>query len=250
MWRYRGMSLKLHATYVNNKRAHCNLKVNQSGGGNSNTDCGPITTYTLTLGSGRSFNNIKLSDLVPDLTDVKLVRIGSFDVKDKIVIGDTDYNDINLKSGRYTAYTIADSLMIINNDLNINPKVSDVAEWEWTHSGTGVGVDGGQFGFYDLYAIDIINKLIPTTNFNNLPYIGYVKTAAIVDGPLVEKSLVEMDGPETKIDDKIKKLKPFGVIASTITGDSGFECFVIGDQRAILLGGKANQALFDHDTAE
>lgn len=238
------MSLKLHVTYMNNKRAHCHLKTNQSGGGdlNSNRVYGPITTYSLTLGSGRSFQKIKLVQLVPDLINIEPVRIGSFDVKDKIVIGDTDYNEIKTKPGRYTAYNVADSLMIIHDDLNINPKVSDVAEWEWTHSGTGVGVDGGQFGFYDLYAINIINKLLPTTNHNNLPYIGYVKTAAIVDG-----SLIEALDPTTKIDNKIKNLKPFGVIASTVTGDGGFECFVIGNQRAILLGGEANRALFDID---
>lgn len=205
-----------------------------------------LTTYMLTLGSGMNFNDIKLGDLVENID--KITKLGSFTVKDKVVIGDTDYDTINLKPGSYTAYTLVDSLMIIHDDLKIVPKVSDVKNWTWHHSKTGVGVDSGQFGFYDLAAIEFINKKSKSDNYgssNNLPYIDCKNKNQCVDASIVDGSCISDFLDKKKIDDEVKALKPFGVISSTITGDGGFECFVIDNMRAILLGGRANEALFD-----
>jgi hypothetical protein len=261
------MSLEIYKSYVTTKRDYLTLSVNDSqdnrgfkgGAKGKSKDMKTvklpysITTYMLTMGYGRfsSSDTIKLSDLFTSIG--KITKIGSFSVKDKVVIGDTDYNSINLAPGKYTSYILADSLMIINDKLKIIPKASDVKDWKWVHSGVGVGVDGGVFGFYDLQSIEFINKKMKdnTGYDNNLPYIkcdnifkGYIH-AAIVDGSCIH----DLHGKK-KIDKEIKELEPFGVISSTITGDGGFECFVIDDMRAILLGGKANESLFNGDNEE
>lgn len=253
------MTSLMYKSYIQNKRDYIKLQklASQNGGAKMRPKelstmempCA-ITTYMLTNGMFSSFDDIKLSELVSSIG--KITKIGSFDVKDKVVIGDTDYNPIDLAPGKYIAYTLANSLMIINDKLKIVPKANDVKEWKWTHSNVGVGVDGGVFGFYDLHAIDFINKKMKDEsgyeNYNNLPYIkcdnifkGDVH-AMIVDGSCVH----DLRGKK-KIDKDIKDLEPFGVIADTITGDGGFECFVIDNMRAILLGGRANQALYNDE---
>jgi hypothetical protein len=64
----------------------------------------------------------------------------------------------------------------------------------------------------------------------------------MMDEGLVDGSAIEKD--DIKRDPSLKNLKPFGIKAYTVTGDGGFECFVIGNDRAILLGGEANNALY------
>jgi hypothetical protein len=93
----------------------------------------PITTHMLTIGAFMKFSDVKLNDLIKN---IKIKKIGSFDVKSKDVIGDTDYEKLKLRPGKYTGYTIADSLMIINDDLNITPDATSVGKWTWKHSGT------------------------------------------------------------------------------------------------------------------
>ena len=252
---------ELHIKYTENKQNYRQLQqlVNELKGGakvrpkelkTMKLPCA-MTTYMLTRGMFSSFDDVKLSDLVGSIG--KITKIGSFEVKDKVVIGDTDYNPIDLAPGTYKAYFLADSLMIIHDKLKIVPKASDVKDWKWTHSGSGVGVDGGVYGFYDLHAIDFINKKMNDKNYNNLPFINCDKMfkgdkvdAFIVDGSCVE----ELGSKKKKIDKEITDLKPFGVIATTVTGDGGFECFVIDNMRAILFGGEANNVLFNDEDEE
>src|SRR5271156_5678954 len=119
----------MHNTYIFNKRNYLNLMSQMSGGN--------IKTYMLTTGAYTRFSDVKLEDLIKQ-EDFKIKKIGSFDVGSMIVIGDTDYEKLKLRKGKYTAYTLADSLMIINDDLNINPDTHDVGKWIWKHSGKGV----------------------------------------------------------------------------------------------------------------
>jgi len=170
-------------------------------------------------------------DYMPDeltLENIKSVeKIGSFSA-DKIGIGDTDYVKIKLRSGMYNAYQVDDNLMIINKDLNIKPTKKNITEWTWKYSKLGVGVDTGMFGFYNIKTVEKINKLLSEDEYNLLPLIDCKGTTGeIVTGLLVE---------DLKKEDK-KKFNAFGVIASTGTGDGGFECYTIDDDKAILLGG-------------
>lgn len=234
----------MYKLYIQNKRNYLQLQQlhnqfnNQQFGG---VDSDMMPTY----------DDIKLSDLVGDVG--KITKLGSFRVKDHVVIGDTDYDDIDLTSGTYTAYFLADSLMIINDALKINPKTTNVQDWIWTHAGTGVGVDSGQFGFYDSYAINFINKtMIKDDSFSVVPYFKCDKKdkndpAVNIDASIVDGSCVHDIFEKMIIEDDIKNLEPFGVISTTTTGDGGFECFVIDRQRAILLGGKAGGALVSRE---
>jgi hypothetical protein len=239
--------------YTNNKRNYLNLvkqsrqsnQSNQSylltGGNNTNKESsdkmikGLLTTFMLTTAYTKA-SPVKLSDLVKD---IKIKKIGSFNVKSKVVIGDTDYEILDLKSGKYTAYALADSLMIIHDDLNIKPDAKNVGEWVWNDSEKGVGVDTGMFGFFDL---DVIKKINGdnTKNYNNLPIFEEPSDnefdAFLVDGSNIEES-------DKKENPSLNDLEPFGVISSTGTGDGGFKCFVINNDRAILIGGEADQAL-------
>lgn len=195
---------------------------------------GPLTTYMLTMGSSKQFPGIKLTDVYTK--PIKINKIGSFEVGSKVVIGDTDYEVLKLKPGKYTAYELADSLMIINDELGIMPDQNEklINDWTWKHSGKGVGVDTGSFGFYDLDTIHKIKGGNIRENDNDLPILCV--GAGMVDGSAID----EID---SKRNPSLKNLKPFGVKADTIIGDGGFECYVIGDDRAILLGGEASIAL-------
>lgn len=180
------------------------------------------TAYQLTLGAFTTHEpmNLKSADSIE--------TIGRFNVECRVVIGDTDYAELNLRNGSYTAYRVNGChLMIINDDLNITPDKS-IVDWKWTHSGEGVGVDTGRFGFYDQTAVSKINEEMGEPHSNNLPSVSGCADEMIVRG----KSI---DNIPKKLADE---LDAFGVIAGTVTGDGGFECYVIGDDRAILIGGE------------
>jgi len=84
-----------------------------------------------------------------------------------------------------------------------------------------------------LTTVEKINKLLKSYDNNNLPNIKYKPNPTSVTGTCVE-DLSQADQ---------KKFGTFGVIASTGTGDGGFECYVIDDDRSILLGGNTTMEL-------
>jgi hypothetical protein len=212
--------------YVTNKKMYQSLMgmVNQNhmNGGAKNT------TYDLTMQQYPKYFNL------PKAKDIRL--IGTFIVKDRVVCGDVDYTELNLKKGKYKAYKIDDNLMIIHDD--VKDKVNrNIVKWKWIHSGTGVGVDSGRFGFFDRNAIQQI--MIGDKNNNSLPYINYkyrpndysIITKDNID-PIYEKKGIEL--PDW----------PFGCMSGTGTGDGGFECYVVGKDRAILLGGLTSGIMY------
>ncbi len=158
---------------------------------------------------------------------------------DGVGIGDTDYGVIDLRPGLYDAYRIDDNLMIINNDLNIDPKPEDVKKWQWTYTYEGVGVDSGTFGFYDVCTLIKLNKLLNNDDDEQLPSFEFTKKDYESDYIIIDGSYVENLSNNEK-----KKIGNFGVIADTITGDGGFECYAINNDRAILFGGLTAEKLF------
>lgn len=240
--------------YQINKKNYINLSnlcqnVTQKGGGVKDRDSEKIiitNIYQLTLGSLGDHQDIKLPE--PEV----ITKIGKFYIDSKPVIGDIDYSEIDLASGTYDAYQIDDNIMIINTESGIVPDKS-IKNWTWVYSGQGVGVDSGCFGFYDKSVIEKINKL--TTNqkikqrsvSNNLPTVmlDYSKEKyIIVDGSKIDVDKKSVTKDKLKI---LENLKPFGVMGTTTTGDGGFECYVIGTTRAILLGGLTSDKLFEQD---
>jgi hypothetical protein len=172
-----------------------------------------------------------------------LTKIGSFDVKDKIVIGDTDYTELKLRTGKYDAYKLDDNLMILNNDLNIKPD-KNMLDWSWKHSGNGVGVDTGFFGFYDLYSVKSINKILKD-NENMLPNFKFINDASIVDGKQLDTECWNWNNLTEDSIMILKNTSAFGVISQTGVGDGGFESYIIDDDKAILIGGITGSILFD-----
>lgn len=172
------------------------------------------------------FDDFKL----PPIEHIK--KIGEFKVNDKVVIGDTDFCEIKLQPGTYEAYKVNDdNLMIINANLMIQPDES-IVDWTWHHTGEGVGVDTGCFGFYDRQTVKSIMKYDNETECD-LPLVDErVSMKDLNNGIIVDGSHMTEDlKPEER-----DQYGPFGVIMSTGTGDGGFECFTIGDDRALLLG--------------
>src|SRR5271156_6726195 len=110
--------MKNRLRYDHNKKNYLHLTgqhlTSMSGGGIGENEENKklITAYNFTMESFYNFPDIRLADLILNVPEIQ--KIGSFDVKTKVVIGDTDYEKLKLKSGRYSAYTIAESLMIIH----------------------------------------------------------------------------------------------------------------------------------------
>jgi hypothetical protein len=189
---------ELHKTYMSLKAYYLNLKYDQIGG-----------------------KSIKLSD-------IKVIqKIGSFMVDDVVVIGDTDYAEIPLTNGMYNAYRVDDNLLIAKQDIEINKQIT---KWTWKYSGEGVGVDSGQFGFYNKKIIDEINRK-SGAKINDMPMFNNDKDYAIIKESNIDKSERVASRTNRKI----------GVIGTTVTGDGFFDCYIIDHDGAILLGGLTSQ---------
>lgn len=169
--------------------------------------------------------------MLPNSQSIK--KICSLNIKNKVAIGEFDYEILKLRSGKYNAYLVDDNLMIINADLKVKP-TKKIKEWKWKYSGRGVNVDGGTFGFYDLDSIKKINKILKSNGRMPLFDIDVDKGYTIISGSHVS-DLCE--------DDK-KKFSIFGVSATTSIGDGRFECYTIGNDRAVLIGGYTVDELF------
>lgn len=195
-----------------------------------------MTTYQLTQGPGRDHKPINL----PEPATIK--KIGTFEISSQGVVGDTDYSEIEIEKGIYDAYQIDDNLVIINTKLGIKPDKS-IKNWQWEHSGTGVGVDSGNFGFYDKAVIDRINKMQKQKGFktsNDLSSFEYSNDAyKMMDGTKIDK-----DGMSDADVRTLKQIKNFGVMGATGVGDGGFECYCIGNDRAVLIGGFTSDKIF------
>ena len=178
---------------------------------------------------------------LPDIKSIK--KICSFKIKKKVVVGEYDYSILKLKSGTYDAYLVDDNLMIINATSKVKPTKS-ITNWEWTHSGKQVNVEGGTFGFFDLNTLQQINKIIKPKLKNSIPHINRNFSYTPEDGMQFGYTSVSGQHIEDLSGDDKKKFKTFGVSSSTQIGDGGFECYIIGDDRAILIGGYTGDKLF------
>ena len=150
---------------------------------------------------------------------------------------------MDLRNGSYDAYIVDDNLVIVHTNLNL--KIDDnIRDWIWVYSGKSVGVDSGRFGFYDMDAIKKINDYenlnrktkLKTLYMNMMPILKYSNKHA----NLVSVANLDNSMELTKQDkQQLKKIipEPFGVISHTGTGDGFFDCYVIDDNRAVLIGG-------------
>jgi hypothetical protein len=181
-----------------------------------------------------SRGNSKQSTIqLPKITKIK--KIGSLEFYG-VVVGDTAYDKLNLKDGIYDCYEIDDNLLIINTELNL--KVNKmITDWKWKHSGIVVGVDTGTFGFFDEEIIEEINEIVPQPiknrrfNVQAIPAINFpMDNSFIVNTKMLVRSSREL------LSDDLLNID-YGVIASTHVGDGGFDCYVIGRDTAILIGG-------------
>ncbi|AYV75251.1 MAG: hypothetical protein Terrestrivirus1_125 [Terrestrivirus sp.] len=148
------------------------------------------------------------------------------------------YDELNLKKGVYDAYQVDDNLLIVSDK---SEKVNkSVVNWKWKYSGITVGVDTGTFGFFSKTLVEEINEIIPpaikTKKFKSLPYIDFPKENYF----FVNTNMLY--NPRSRV--PVEKMLPndlvgvnYGVIGSTNVGDGGFDCYVIGRDKAILIGG-------------
>lgn len=181
-----------------------------------------------------------------NLPSINFVRkIGEFKVNDKVVIGDTDWSELNLQPGVYEAYKVDDNLMIVNANLNVQPNEKNILEWTWTHSGTGIGVDSGCFGFYDHQTVANIMKYKNVYDYC-LPYVN-ASIKELKNGVIAKGSHITDDDltPEEQ-----NQYGPFGVVSHTGTGDGGFECFTVSDDRAILIGQNTGYKIYGEGSSD
>ncbi len=155
--------------------------------------------------------NAKQSMHIPKPNHIE--KIGEFVINGHTVISDGYWRKIDLRSGIYEAYRIDDNLLIINKDLSIKPN-KNITSWTWKNSGTGVDIESGSFGFYDLAMIKKLSKhknnKIPEFNFN------------IHNIDQMSKGLLISTAHLLKLKKEIANDLIFGVVASTQVGDGGF----------------------------
>lgn len=178
--------------------------------------------------------NAKQTIKLPTPKHIK--KIGDLMINREVVIGDCYWRKIGLKSGVYEAYRVDDNLMIIHKDLKIKPN-KNIKTWTWKNSGTGVDVESGSFGFFDLTTIKKLLKRIKKPKFHRMPRIDRMLNG--LDEIGADKfSLGTLIKANIKNDEAI-----YGVMATTDIGDGGFQCFIIDDNRAILIGGLTGDRL-------
>lgn len=182
---------------------------------------------------------------------IRIRKIGSFEVESQVVTGDVSYSELNLRKGMYDAYKIDDNLMIINQNSGIRV-TRDIVNWNWRYSGVSISVDSGTFGFFDKIIVDEINYYANnkrSQNTNSLPFINFPEenefivntdmTTTLIRDPKKKKFVyTSIDLPDDLLD------IDYGVISGTSTGDGGFDCYTIGRDRAILIGGLTAERLY------
>jgi hypothetical protein len=211
--------IKLIKNYI----IHKSKKIQEGGSNKKNIDNEPKYVVPKT---------IKL----PSINSIK--KIGSFNISNKVAVGEFYYSILKLRAGIYNIYLVDDNLMILNSDLKIKP-TKKITSWEWKHSGKSVDVDGGTFGFFDLNTVQKINKILNEKKPMKNTRVPLIEIDFDKDHTMVSGSRVE----DLKDTDK-KKFGTFGVIASTQIGDGAFECYVIDNDCAILIGGYTGDKLF------
>lgn len=185
--------------YIKYKSKYLALK-NQQAGGKSKCSKGAICSGEQLM---EFMGKMKMANVPAaiKLFPKKFNKIGSFNVKDKVVIGDTDYTVIpGLKPGLYNAYAVDDNLVISKKPL----AKSNFKNMVFSISGKSVGVDSGTFGFYD-------SKIVNKNNDINIKDFS---------GEIVKD-----------------KGESYGVVRETGIGDGTFVCYTWGNATAMLMGG-------------
>lgn len=194
-------------------------------------------------------------------SEPKVLSLGSFTVHDQVVIGDLIYEIVDMKKGLYHTYLVNDNLVIVHDDLKLNLTdpiiLKQIYTWKWKFSGHEAGVDTGNYGFYDLFAIKKIKEFV-----NSLPYAiekkgpisvaGIARPNVIHDGGAQTVGIGDLelnifkgyDVSDADMDRLYYTMpEPFGVTTTTHVGDGGFGCYTIGNDRAFLIGGLTAEAM-------
>ena len=142
----------------------------------------------------------------------KLIKIGKFNVKSKVVVGDIYYEITNLIKGTYYAYWSRHNLIIVHESVKNLGKI----DLEWQKTSISVGVDSGTFGFYDLNTVEHIKKMLGGKRImkNELPMNKFIMKESYI----VEPNMIE----DVESDDKKFMKEKYGVRGSTHGGDGYF----------------------------
>jgi hypothetical protein len=183
----------------------------------------------------------------------KLIHLGSFTVTDKVVVGDTTIQTLNLKSGVYDAYRVDDSLMIVNRSYKGKVDKKSIGKWRWKDTHITVLVDSGYFGFYNLETVNLLNrydvklskrerkisKSVEKLIMNSIPTPFYEmlwKKKVSYDAYMIKGKHVGIKNVRDILPDKLLNTV-YGVIGGTLTGDGYFKCYTVNRDRSILIGG-------------
>lgn len=177
------------------------------------------------------------------LDDIKSIKkIGTFNFRNKISIGDFEMNPLDVVAGTYNIYKLDDNLAIIldkkdylKNSASTTEKRKKISGVLWKKYKFSVPVDSGTFGFYDTEKVFEINKLLNKQK-DKLPYIDWskVKSDAFIVGTNNIDNEYKSDGsPSRNIPNY-----DYGVISSSGTGDGIFDVYTTSDKSAaVILGG-------------
>jgi hypothetical protein len=218
--------------YTNNKRSYMAFR-------ESNKTCPCDDAFSLMIGGKKSSEKKSMKLQTPR----SIQEIGEFMIQDA-VIGDCEWKRINLIPGIYKAYRVDDNLMIIHKDLKEKPTKKDIVEWVWEYTGKWVNVESGSFGFFNLPGVKKILKEMKSlsrgkkkkSKKNEMPrYDISFPDDKLGFGLLVKNTYYIPSNVENNVH--------FGVVASTMIGDGGFQCFTIGNDKAILVGGLTGEAI-------
>jgi hypothetical protein len=159
-------------------------------------------------------------------------KIGQFNIKTRGIIGASEWMPINLSPGTYAGYSVDDNLMIIRQDLGIDPVDAEnqrerIGSWDWVYSGKSLNHSDGSytFGFYDM---DVIQGF--DNGSGKLPEFNIMYQDDTMPGDILTGS--HLPGPDPMINEK--KYGPFAAVKLSMN-DKGYDCYLVDDQRAILV---------------
>jgi len=186
-------------------------------------------------------NKIKLDKIK------KMSKIGSFKVTDTVVMGDKDFDKVKLRKGIYDAYKVNDNLMIVHKSYKGKVNKTNIKNWVWHYCKKSVKSTNGLVGFYDLNIVNRVNKL-KLKNKNKKIALNVVRKA-MSQLPKIKKEFVKyvpfiVTGETVTNNEELNDVK-FGVISNTGTGKGSYDCYSIGSNRAIILGGLTQFKLYD-----
>jgi hypothetical protein len=175
-------------------------------------------------------------------------HVGTLMINKKVLIGDVDWDALNLRSGKYNVYIVDESPMIVHESL---PKITkqNLSDYHFNDYGYSVGVDNGVFGFFDSqYVQSTVLSENRKYSGKGLPMINWMFNNKVLMKQ--QYFFIKPKYLKSSMDINYSQEEKVGFVSSTGQGDGSFACLVHKREMAILCGYVIANKLFDRGLIE